>query len=333
MRVPDDCLYTILDFCPVRSIGSLMCSSAMLPSICTKEAGLRTVAELDDEVALFFPGRTISVVDRAWVAEHPPRLHYASRRRWRRLANSPAREPAAASQARLAALATRTHRLSQAIARGDLPLLKNLFALGLDLTAQLRGYGFTTEGETALHAACKAKQPALVAWMLQRGADPTARDGNECSAADVVADLATCGKSSAVQVLLKSHTSYTSGVDNNQLFINPLDWKRVQPYKPSAVARAVSKALTLTKPKRKRVTDVTVAAAPRSTPEDLRSCESNPRPSRFRGALPVNRFDVARGERRALVGREHGNEAAQRTKRHALQEHFARETFLAPFGR
>jgi len=297
-----------------------MCSSAGMRSVCTKEAGLRTVAELDEEVSRFFPGRNISVVDRAWVAEHPARLHFASRRRWRRLANAPAREPVACAQARLAALATRTHRLSQAIVSGDLMRLKNLFALGLDLTAQLHGYGFASRGETALHSACAAKQPALVAWMLHRGADPTARDGSGRSAADVVDNLATCDLSLSLQALLNPHVANLGSDTLSKSLVR----KRVQAKEPSTVAHAVSRALAFTKTNSNSTTRIAAAAAPCLTPRVSRGSQNNSRTNRSRG--PSSILTEASAERWHEV-------ALQRTKRQVRQQHFARETFMAPFGR
>jgi hypothetical protein len=305
---------------------------------------LRTVIELDDEVSLFFPGRAVSVVDRAWVAEHPARLHCASRRRWRRLANAPAREPTAAAQARLAALATRTHRLSRALADGDLPRLKGLFALGLDLTARLRGYGFEATGGTALHAACVAKQPAVVAWMLHRGADPTARDDLGRSAADLVASLfPRDDRFAAVAALLDARAAAAV----HKELPAARGGERARSVTPLALVPAVAKALAVSKLRVKKSAPAAAAASHLALHPVTAKSHGGRRVdrnggkgntgsggrgggSRFRGHASVDWFRQTQAERRARDDRKEANEADRRAKRQALHQCFAHATFLAP---
>mmetsp|Transcript_1719 Transcript_1719/g.3605 ORF Transcript_1719/g.3605 Transcript_1719/m.3605 type:complete len:257 (+) Transcript_1719:79-849(+) len=154
-------------------------------------------------------------MERAWIAEEPARLHAASKRRWSRIANPAPRESAGAARARQTALATRTHRLAQSIARGDLGRLEALYALGLNLNARLKSHGFDARGLTPLQAACLTGRAEVVRWLLVRGGRPCAKSEAGTTALEVVRAAQTTGSLAATDAdtvvsLLLSHQAARS---------------------------------------------------------------------------------------------------------------------------
>jgi hypothetical protein len=142
-----------------------------------EERALQIVsAEWDAELSAFFPSRPRPLMERAWIAEKPRRLYKVSQRRWRRISvpQSP-HESEHVARTRLSSLATRTHRLSQAVKSGDVKRLRSLFCSGVDWNSQHAGYGFMS-GQTAFQAACLTGNAAVVSWLLLRGGTPHARD-------------------------------------------------------------------------------------------------------------------------------------------------------------
>jgi len=191
--LPGDVLRHVFQYCRVRSASLLGCTCSSLKTL-AEERAVAVIASdpgMDAEVAAFFAPRRASLVERAWLAEAPRRFHRASRKRWLRVAGPPPRcEGRQVEEKRLIVLGLRLHRLARAITGGSLPQLRAEFALGLDLNAALRGYGFpeAPAGRTPLQAACLTGRADVVSWMLARGADVHARDGDGRRAVDLVRD-------------------------------------------------------------------------------------------------------------------------------------------------